>query len=189
MSQKTKVILGIAGFAALLAAALLGYNALSKRMPQEAEPPPQESSRAGLRQAPDFTVTDEQGSTYRLSDFRGKPVVLNFWASWCPPCREEMPEFDKVHEELGDEVQFMMVNLTGSRGETVATGSYYIYMEGFGLPVYYDTLYEAGAAYNISSIPVTFFIDAQGNLVSDARGAVSEAKLRKALLALGVEGD
>jgi len=181
MSQKTKAFLGIAGFAALLACALLGYNALRDRVPPDAEPPLQ-GSQASLRQAPDFTVTDEQGNTCRLSDFRGRPVVLNFWASWCPPCRQEMPEFDKVHGELGGEVAFLMVDTLWS-GETVSDGANFVQDQGYGFPVYFDTKNQAAAAYGMSGIPATFFIDAQGNIVSNARGAISEAELRA-----GIEG-
>ncbi|MBP3544577.1 MAG: TlpA family protein disulfide reductase, partial [Lachnospiraceae bacterium] len=68
--------------------------------------------------APDFTVIDAEGNEVKLSDMRGKPVVVNFWASWCGPCKMEMPEFEEVYKELGDEVHFMMVNLTDGWQET-----------------------------------------------------------------------
>ena len=67
--------------------------------------------------APDFTVYDKDGKPVKLSDFRGKPVVLNFWASWCGPCQSEMPTFNEKYGELGDEIHFLMVNLTDSAAE------------------------------------------------------------------------
>ena len=69
--------------------------------------------------APDFTVLDANGKRIRLSDNFGKPIVINFWATWCPPCKRELPDFDKLCKEYGDKVVFMMVNLTDGRRDTV----------------------------------------------------------------------
>ena len=76
-----------------------------------AESTAEESSEA-LTAAPDFTVQEADGTVHKLSEYKGKPIVLNFWASWCGPCRAEMPEFNEVYKERGTEVQFLMVNLT-----------------------------------------------------------------------------
>ena len=128
-------------------------------------------------------MTDAAGNAVKLSDMRGKPVVLNFWASWCPPCRQEMPEFDKIHKELGSEVVFMMVDLTDGMRETVDVASQFIRDQGYGFPVYFDTQGQAGDAYGIRSIPATFFIDGSGKVISSQVGALSEATLRR-----GIEG-
>ena len=79
------------------------------------EPEPEEE----VNPAPDFTVYDRNGQPVRLSDMFGKPIVLKFWASWCGPCRSEMPDFDEVYRLLGDEVVFMLVNLTDGEVETM----------------------------------------------------------------------
>ena len=168
MSQRAKMILGIAGFTLLLAGAVWAYNALSGRVQPEAAPP------QAMQEAPDFTVTDENGSPVRLSDLRGKPVVLNFWATWCGYCVKEMPEFDKVHKELGGEAAFMLVNLR----ESAETGMAYVRAEGYGFPVYFDARGEAARACGVDGIPATFFIDARGNLVSSVQGAMDEKALR-----------
>ncbi|MDQ9824562.1 TlpA disulfide reductase family protein, partial [Acinetobacter sp. 163] len=78
------------------------------------------------KQAPDFTVYTVDGEAVKLSDYFGKPIVLNFWASWCGPCKMEMPEFNKMAETLDGEVQFLMVNMTDGSRETVETASQYV---------------------------------------------------------------
>lgn len=131
--------------------------------------------------APDFTVQDAEGNPVKLSDFVGKPVVLNFWASWCGPCKSEMPEFDQVQAELGDEVQFLMVNLTDGSRETVATASKYIENQGFSFKVLYDTAGEGANTYGVYSIPSTYFIDAEGNAAAQATGVIDRDTLLRGI--------
>lgn len=130
--------------------------------------------------APDFTIQDAVGNAVSFSDYVGTPIVLNFWASWCPPCKSEMPDFDKVWAEYAesDELQFMMVDLIGFNGETLESGTKYIADSGFSFPVFYDVDGAGGSVYGISSIPTTFFIDAEGNVVTYYPGAMSEDILR-----------
>ena len=138
------------------------------------EPEPEED----YNPAPDFTVYDQQGNPVKLSDMIGKPVVLNFWASWCGPCRSEMPDFDEVWRELGDEVVFMIVNLTDGTYETVASAQSFIDSMGYSFPVYFDITEEAAYEYQIVSIPTTFFISARGNLIAYAEGALDGETLK-----------
>ena len=114
--------------------------------------------------APDFTVYNEKGEAVKLSDFLGKPVVLNFWASWCPPCKAEMPDFDKKFEKYGDQVQFLMVNITS--GDDFDTAKNYIDQQGYDFPVFYDHTGEAAYLYGVQSIPVTYFIGVDGQMVA-----------------------
>lgn len=131
--------------------------------------------------APDVTVYTADGQAVKLSDFFGKPIVLNFWASWCGPCKAEMPDFDKAFQELGSDVQFLMVNLTDGRDETVETASTFIKDSGYSFPVYYDTTMEAATAYGISSIPTTYFIDSSGNVAAGANRMLSEENLQQGI--------
>ena len=126
------------------------------------------------------SIGESSSPAVSLSDMKGRPVIINFWASWCSPCRSEMPHFDKMYKEYGNEIQFMMVNLTGD-SETVDTASSYIESEGYSFPVYYDTDGEGASAYSVYSIPATYFIDAEGNIVSQAQGALDESTLQKAI--------
>jgi len=143
----------------------------------ETTPEPEETTEPGYSEydpAPDFIVFDANGNPVRLSDMRGKPVVLNFWASWCPPCKAEMPDFDKVSRELDGEVVFMMVNIW----DTQAAAEAIIDSMGYTFPVYFDLLEDAVGKYGIESIPQTYFIDKWGGLVAHGVGALSEADLR-----------
>lgn len=192
MKKKGMIILSVALFAAFLAVCVFAYNKLSGTLKpdasiQIAENSGSVDSKSGndgqgadaseKTKAPDFTVTDMDGAQVKLSEMYGKPVVVNFWASWCPPCKAEMPDFDRVYLEKGNDVTFMMVDLVGMR-ETKESGEKYIEEQGFSFPVYFDTKQEAAAAYGISSIPTTLFIDKDGYIVTGARGAIDERTLR-----------
>ena len=142
-------------------------------VPQDTEPQKQ--------LAPDFTVVDPEGNAYQLSQFRGKPVVLNFWASWCGPCKSEMPVFEAKAAELEGKVQFMMVNLTDGATETPDTANAFIQEMGYTFPVFYDAYQNAMSVYGVNAVPVTYFIDAEGYLTAYASGAIDETTLQKGI--------
>ena len=106
----------------------------------------------------DFTVTDGEGKQVRLSDFFGKPIVLNFWASWCPPCKAELPDFEDAYIQYEGKVTFLMVNVTDNQRETVEVAKSYVSSQGYTFPVYFDSEHDAAATYGINSIPFTMFI-------------------------------
>ena len=139
-----------------------------------------ENDHGGDSAAPDFSAENEAGETVRLSDYMGIPLVLNFWASWCPPCREEMPHFDKISSSRND-VRFLMVNLTDGSRETRETAVDFLRENGYSFPVLFDVGSEGAYAYGVSSIPCTFFIDKSGNVVTYAVGSISEETLLKGI--------
>ena len=151
----------------------------STEAPTEAstETPTEATTEAQDLSAPDFTVYDAQGNAVKLSDYFGKPIVLNFWASWCGPCKMEMPYFEEVYNEIGDRVQFLMVNSTDGSSETVESASTFIAEQGYTFPVFYDTSFEASINYQAFSLPTTYFISAEGELIAKATGSIDKDTL------------
>ncbi len=126
--------------------------------------------------APDFTVTDVNGNKVKLSDFKGKPVVLNFWTTWCYYCKLEMPDFNDASKEYPD-VQFIMIN--SMDGDTVDVAMEFIEENGYEFDVFFDTENnEAMMSYSITSYPQTVFIDKDGNISSHMRGMLTKDVLQ-----------
>lgn len=145
---------------------------------------PTDSSSDGetsVNTAPDFAILDMDGKEVRLSDFFGTPIVLNFWASWCPPCKAELPDFEAACKKYEGKVTFLMVNLTDGQRETVEVAKNFVASEGYTFPVYFDTKYEASYAYGVNSIPQTYFINADGSLEARATGMISAAQLEQGI--------
>ena len=132
-------------------------------------------------EAPDFTATDAQGNKVKLSDLRGKPVIINFWATWCGYCTVEMPVFERAYGEYGEDIHFMMLDAVDGVRETRAKGEAYIADGGYTFPVYFDEEQEAVTIYGIRAFPTTAFIDAEGFLVAGIEGALDEARLQRGL--------
>lgn len=123
----------------------------------------------------DFEMETFDGEVLRLSELEGQVVVLNFWASWCPPCRWEMPFFEKMHQEYKDQgVVFLGVaisdTLENARGFAESTGVTY--------PIGLDTTNEISRNYNVVSLPTTFFIGREGNIERRLTSAANEGVLR-----------
>ena len=131
--------------------------------------------------APDFTVYDINGNKIKLSDFIGKKVIVNFWASWCGPCKNEMPDFQKAYETYGNDILFMMVNMTDGSRETVDSAKSFIEKSGYTFPIYFDKDESALYAYYVYSIPATYFINSDGTLAAYVRGMINEEALLEAI--------
>ena len=148
---------------------------------EETESDSEVTTEQELIAAPDFTIMNKDGDSITLSELQGKPVVINFWASWCPPCKGEMPEFNKVYEELGGEVHFLMIDAVDGSRETVESGAAYIEGQGYTFPVYFDEGQNVIMQYGVRAFPSTIFIDAEGYIVTGYEGAMDEATLRKGI--------
>ncbi len=144
----------------------------------------QDSEGASQQLAPDFTVVDADGAEHKLSDYRGKPVVVNFWASWCGPCKMEMPHFQSAWETHGEDIQFMMVNMAAGFGDSREKTSKFLTDGNYTFPVFYDDKSESAIAYGLSGVPMTQFIDAEGYIQNVSRGMLSAEKLDAAIQSL-----
>ncbi len=184
MKNKIKVLIIILALMAVIVGAFALYNTFgdkllpSQLLGQSEQTYDTEETKGATNTAPEFIVYDIDGNEVHLSDFYGKPTVVNFWASWCSPCKMEMPDFEEKYLEIGDEVNFLMVNMTDNTRETVKIASEFIASQGYTFPVYYDTAQSAAITYSVYSLPTTYFIDAQGNLVTYASGAIDSATLQ-----------
>ena len=118
--------------------------------------------------APDFSLQDVDGKTHKLSDYRGKVVMINFWATWCPPCRFELPSMQRAYEKLKEQgVEFLAVNL-GEDADTIFTFT-------ADYPVTFPLLMDIDSSvsdkYPVVGLPTTYFVAPNGRLVSRAIGS------------------
>ena len=118
--------------------------------------------------APDFELQNLDGQSISLSDFKGKPVVINFWETWCQPCVFEMPHLQEIHNEWSGRG---LVVLAINRGESSSKVEQFVQNYSLSLPVLLDTNKVVAGRYNIRPIPVTFFIDKDGIIQNKVIGA------------------
>lgn len=137
-----------------------------------ATPAPEDS---GGNKAPGFTLTDLNGTKVSLSDFKGKKVFLNFWATWCSSCRGELPDIEKIYRENNKDLVILAVNW----GEDKDAVKSFIDKNRYNFMVLLDTNQEIIGLYNISTIPASFFIDRNGNLVARQIGAMDETEMKE----------
>lgn len=150
----------------------------------EAESEEEEEAAEEVKTIPaiDFTLKDQYGNTHTLSDYKGKTVFLNFWATWCSPCRAEMPDIQKLYEEFQQEEEDIVIlgvaapNLGREKSEEGIKG--FLEENGYTYPVLMDTEAEAFQAYGINSFPTTFMIDKDGNVFGYIPGQLSEETMR-----------
>lgn len=129
----------------------------------------------------DFTVYNAEGEQVKLSDFFGKPIIINFWATWCPYCVEEMPLFEEYFNQYKDDIHFLMVDSVDGQRETLEKGKKFIEESGYTFPVYYDLDFDASTTYQTYSLPTSIFIDKDGHLIAYHPGMLTEELLQKGI--------
>lgn len=157
-SDRRPIFYGLGGVILL---ALLGWIVWSRLSPAPPSAPISSVPAPVVgHPAPDFVLSALDGSEVRLADLRGKPVILNFWATWCPPCRREMPALEIIWQQYSrGEVMVLGVD----QGESIAVVSEYVRQNvGVTFPLLLDRRQDVGDLYLVRSLPTTFFIDADG---------------------------
>ena len=128
--------------------------------------------------APDFTFTDlVTGKTTKLSDLRDKPVYLNFWATWCPPCVKELPHIQAKYEQYKDRIHFLAISVDSEQDAPAQ----FISSKGYTFPVGYGNEREISRAYNIEAIPASYIIGTDGTIKAQIVGSMDEADLESFL--------
>lgn len=121
----------------------------------------------------DTALHDLEGKPVSLSQFKGKAIMLNFWATWCPPCREEMPSMEALYRKFkGTDLVMLAVSID----DNVETIKEYIKKNNYTMPVFHDADKEAAAAYGLTGVPETFLIDRKGIVVEKFMGALDWTK-------------
>lgn len=134
--------------------------------------------------APNFRLETPEGDSIVLSDYRGRPVFLNFWAVWCGPCRFEMPEMEKVHQKLRDEITFIAVDVRESAKRVIA----YREILGLTFQMALDTDREVANVYQVPGLPLTFLLDRDGVIRYVRLGAfLSKEDILEKLIQVGIQ--
>ena len=154
-----------------------GWMAISAHLPGGTDTPGIPAPKAGFL-APDFTLETPQGDLITLSDLRGKAVVVNVWASWCGPCRAEMPDLEAVYREYGgDKLELLAVNATSQ--DNFSNALDFVEELGLTFPILIDEAGEVGRLYHVDALPSTFFIRPDGTIEEVVIGGpMAEALLR-----------
>lgn len=196
--RRRGLLISAIALVAVLVLGFIGYNVLGARQTEKDVPPAEDvqpaepagpdadaASEEAAPQLADFdatvyTLDGEPVSLTQIAD--GKPIVLNFWATWCPYCVQEMPDYLEIYREYGDRVSFVFIDATDGRRETVEIASKWLDDNGFAeLPGYYDTDYSAITTLGIISFPTTAVFSADGELVAAGTGAIDPAGMRALL--------
>lgn len=173
-----KIIILIIILVVLIFAAVQGYKTLSSdysnsQLGQDLQLEEQ------IKKATNFTVYTADGEKVRMLDYKGKPIVVNFWATWCGPCKVELPAFEDLYQQYGEQVQFMMVNLTDGLQEKKEDVQGFVSSRKYTFPVFFDTQQTAYDLYNLQNIPKTIFVDKNGNLIYSHTGAMSKSLIEQ----------
>ncbi len=153
-----------------LAAMAMGGTLAATLLPGQARPAGQGTLRRGVQALPAFTFTDGEGAERSVADFAGQGLLLNFWATWCPPCVAEMPALDRLHAMLKAE-GFSVLALSSDRGGRAQVAPFYARVELRHLGIWLDPRGAAGRLLGVRGLPTSIIVDRQGQEVARLQGA------------------
>ena len=201
MRKRTKLILlSVALLAAFLAATVLFDRMVDRDLlsqaaavpdyvpgnkeplPEQTKAPEETTPTPEREDAPNITITDSEGNTHTLEEFRGKPVVLNFWASWSGPSQRELAMFQSAYDDYKNQVHFLMINTVSDERETREKAEKMIADGGYTFPVYYDTDASAANAFGVKTLPTSYFVDANGKAIAYAAGELNRYNFERGLM-------
>jgi thiol-disulfide isomerase/thioredoxin len=158
---------------------VLSFGGCEGKAKVEQSATPKIGTKVGFT-APSFSVKTLSGNEVNLKDELGRPVFINFFATWCHFCRAEMPYIEALYKELGEQVAFMIIDI----GEGKNTVESYFESQGLTVPVYLDPLGVVASSYAVRGIPASFFVDAQGVIRDVVIGAMTEKRLQQGMDAI-----
>lgn len=147
----------------------------------ESENTTEETQPEGRKDAPNVRFTDAEGNAHTLDEFRGKPVVVNFWASWSGPSQRELAMFQSAYDDYKEQVHFLIINVTSDDRETREQADQLIADGGYTFPVYYDEDASAATDFEVLSVPTTFFVDSNGKGIAYAAGELNRYNFERGL--------
>ncbi len=159
------------GVVLVLIAGVLVFNLFEQPADnQQAKEDPEQVPKTEVQTAPDFALTDLEGNSVSLGDFKGKNVYINFWASWCGPCRLEMPDIEKIHHKYNDQDLVVLAVNIGESNDTVRA---YMKNNNLSFTALLDPNGSAAKTYKVSSIPLSIFINTEGVIVGKRVGLMN----------------
>lgn len=188
-TSKRGVVIAVVALVAALALALLAYNVLAGGSQAGNSGTQVTTSSSAALSADALMLSDFDATVYsdlgdatpltKLSD--GRPLVINFWTTWCPYCMDEMPDFQAIYDDYADRVSFAFVDGTDGARETIEDAKAWVDDSGYTLPFYYDTKRQAVMAFGVSSYPTTVVVSPEGEILAIADGRIDADKMRAAL--------
>lgn len=179
VNNKVKYVIYVVIFILVLVGINVGYDFLNDKIQKEKEQSQVTSQNKTTKwqQAKDFSVYNDKDEEVKLSSFNGKPIVMNFWTTWCGYCKVEMPYFEELYKQHNNDVTFLMINSTTEDNKQDIEK--YIQTEGFTFPVYYDQNASEIRTYKITGYPVTVFINRDFEIVKIHQGMITKDTLEK----------
>ena len=187
--RRREALVALIVLVAVIAAAFFAYQMLAAQA-HDSQPETRTTTTESSRELPklsefDATVYTESDEGRLLTEIAdGKPLVMNFWATWCPYCVNEMGDYQEIYDEYGDRVSFAFIDVADGKRETVQKASDWLADNGYRLPAYYDTSLNAMYKYGATNLPTTVIVARNGDILDVSAGAIDPKAMRSTLTEL-----